>query len=65
MEGKSYEDGLRDGQIKAMEKVMADHKTILEDHESRLKQQERVVWILIGAFGLIQFLPAIQGLLVK
>ena len=60
MEGKSYEDGLRDGQIKAIERVLAEHKTIHDDHERRLKQQERVVWILIGAFGLVQFLPAIQ-----
>ena len=63
MEGKSYEDGLRDGQIKAIERVLSEHKTIHDDHERRLKQQERVMWILIGAFGLVQFLPAIQGLL--
>lgn len=63
MENKTYEDGLRDGQIKAIERVLSEHKVVHEDHERRLKQQERVMWILIGAFGLVQFLPAIQGFL--
>jgi hypothetical protein len=65
MEPKTYEDGLRDGQIKAIESILHSHKERLEQHEHRLKQQERVSWILIGAFGLVQFLPALQGFLGK
>jgi hypothetical protein len=65
MGNKTYEDGLRDGQIKAIEAVLHTHKDKLEEHETRIKQQERVMWILIGAFGLVQFLPAIQGFLGK
>ena len=67
---EEYEDGLRDGKIEAIEKMQAHQNERLdvfgkqfEKCDARLRLQEKVVWGLIGAIALVQFLPEIKVLL--
>ena len=43
---RTYEDGLRDGKIAALEKVAANHKERLDHHSNRLRTLERVAYCL-------------------
>jgi hypothetical protein len=62
-----YEAGLRDGKLDSLEKTVKEHKIETKTEFERLwsiqKSQERVIWMMIGAFGLMQFLPKLQALL--
>lgn len=62
-----YEDGLRDGKIEALEKMQSHQNQRLdvfgkqfEKCDARLRLQEKVVWGLIGAIALVQFLPELK-----
>lgn len=57
-----YEAGLRDGKISALEKLHAKHEERISKLEETLKLQEKVTWGLIGAIGLVQFLPKLEAL---
>lgn len=57
---KSYEDGLRDGQIIAIEETTRRHAERLDSHSRRLSVLERVGWITLGIVATIQFIPAAQ-----
>lgn len=59
----TYADGLRDGRILAVEDMQVNQNTRLDQAEKRLTVLERVAWILIGVVGLIQFSPAVRGVL--
>jgi hypothetical protein len=59
----TYADGLRDGQLKAIEDMQAKQNARLDDHSKRITAVERVAWILVGVVGLIQFSPAVRGFL--
>lgn len=60
---KSYEDGLRDGQIKALEETQADHSSRLDSHSARLRQMERITWLIIGGLVVLQALPTVAKIL--
>ena len=60
---RDYDDGLRDGQIQALEKITAQHHDRLNDHSDRLRVLERIAWILVGVIGFIQVWPALEKLL--
>jgi len=66
----TYEDGIRDGRIQAIEamqvhqnKRLDNFATQFEKCDARLRLQEKVVWGLIGAIALVGFLPDIKSLL--
>ena len=68
---EDYTDGLRDGKIEALEHMQAHQNTRLEAFtkqfekcDARLRLQEKVVWGLIGAITLVQFLPEIKRFIV-
>lgn len=63
MTEKTYEDGVREGRIKGIEETVNHHDARLNSVEKRLTGQERISYALLGAIGLMQVLPAIQGLL--
>ena len=63
MSDRSYDEGLRDGKIEAIEHMQGLQNTRLDDHEQRLRVQERVAWILMGVVGFIQIWPTIEGML--
>lgn len=59
MVDKSYEDGIRDGKITALEGRLKDHGTILDAHDGRLRLLERAVWIAAGVTLAVQIIPEI------
>lgn len=58
-----YEEGVRDGKIQALERMVANHEKRFDIHEGRLRIMERMLYGLIGALALIEFMPAIGSLL--
>lgn len=58
----SYEEGVRDGKIEALEQIVARHEKRFDVHEGRLRIMERILYGLIGALALIEFMPAFQKL---
>lgn len=60
MEERNYADGLRDGEIKALQEIMAKHQQRLDDHSNRLRIIERIIWAMAGIIAFIQFLPYLQ-----
>ncbi len=63
MTDKSYEEGLREGRINAVEEIVSGHKDRLDHHSGRIRRLERVAWITLGVVLTIQILPQIQNLL--
>lgn len=59
----SYEDGIREGRLRAIEAAQNRVHERMDDHEKRLTAQERITYALLGALALMQVLPAIQGML--
>jgi hypothetical protein len=57
---KTYEDGLRDGKLEAIEVSMGQHSDRLDEHSKRLSILERACWITLGIVATIQFIPAAQ-----
>jgi len=48
MSDKTYEDGLRDGKLQAIEEMIQNHAELIEAHETRLTNLERALWALGG-----------------
>ncbi len=63
MNDRTYDDGLRDGQIKALEQIAAAHKDRLDAHSGRIRLLERVMWALGGIVAFIELWPKIEGLI--
>ena len=61
-ENSDYEDGLRDGKIDAIGRMVSKHGERLDDHEKRLRYLEKIVYGLTGGIALIQFGPHILQL---
>ena len=62
-----YREGLQDGKIEAIEQMQSIQNSRLdvfgkqfEKCDARLRLQEKVVWGLIGAIFLVQFLPELK-----
>jgi hypothetical protein len=59
----SYEEGLRDGRIDALERMVSHHNDRLDHHERRLQMIERIIYAMVGALALVELLPALKGIL--
>lgn len=57
MDLHTYEEGLIEGRVQAMERIMEHHETKLREIDSRTRMMERVMWGVLGAIALIQLLP--------
>lgn len=57
---KTYEDGVLEGKLQAMESMIALHAVRLKAVEDKTSYLERVAWILIGGFLLLQIYPTIK-----
>jgi hypothetical protein len=60
---RTYDEGRRDGQIQALEEITKDHKGRLDNHSTRLRTLERVIWALTGALAVLQLLPRLLDLI--
>ena len=57
-----YQDGLRDGEIKAIKEMQRHQNDRLDSHERRLRIIERLFYAMLGAYFFIKFIPDIKGL---
>ena len=57
---KSYEDGVREGRLKALEVDIENHHRKIENHDKRLTAQERITYALLGAIALIEIFPKLE-----
>ncbi len=55
---KTYEEGVRDGEIKALKSIQGRHEIRLDSHSKRLRVAERMLWLLLGGLAVLQLLPA-------
>ena len=62
-ETSDYIKGRTDARLDVIEKEMGLQKKINESHEKRLQIMERMLYGLIGAFGLIAFASEIRQFL--
>ena len=58
-----YEEGMRDGRLKAMEHRLDSHDRVKDNHERRLVYLERIVWGCFGILFLSSVWPSIEGML--
>ena len=59
---KSYEDGLRDGQIRAIENTLHHQGERLDNHSRRLRILERIVWAVGGVAIFLEIWPTLKDL---
>ena len=55
-----YREGLRDGQIHAIEEMQRNQNNRLDDHARRISVLERVTYMVLGMILLVQFFPTIR-----
>lgn len=61
--GKTYEDGIVEGRLQALERIAAEHKDRLDSQGTRLRVLERVVWASGGVVVFLQTWPTIAAML--
>ncbi len=57
---KTYEEGVRDGEIRTLEATQARHEARLDSHSRRLRINERIVTLVVGGLIVLQALPLIS-----
>lgn len=62
---KTFEDGLLEGKIQAMEAMIANHGVRIAVVEKRLGVQEKLAYLLMGAIAFVTFAPSLQQLLAQ
>ena len=62
MSPKTYEEGVRDGEISTLKATQARHEDRLDSHSNRLRSMERISWLVIGGLVVLQALPVMQQL---
>ena len=55
-----YEEGMRDGRLKAMEHRLDGHDKVRDNHERRLVYLERIVWGVFGVMFLSTIWPKLE-----
>jgi len=59
-EKQAYEDGLRDGQILALEKTVGEHQDRMNNHAIRLSKLERVMYMMGGVIIFLEIAPVVK-----
>lgn len=62
MADHDYESGLRDGKIEALKDMIRKHDTVLDHHDKRFQYIERILYILIGLWGITEVVPRLPGI---
>ena len=55
----TFEDGLVEGKIQAIEAIVSRHDVRLNGHADRLHLLERALWLTLGVVIAIEFLPTV------
>ena len=58
--GSDYEEGLRDGRLKALEHRLENSEKVRDNHERRLVYLERIVWGVFGVMFLSTIWPKLE-----
>jgi len=56
---RTYDDGMRDGKIQALEDMQISQNNRIEMHNKRLTTLEKTMYMMIGIVVFIQFAPQI------
>jgi len=66
MSQEDFDKGLMQGQINAIEKMFVEQKNQtnkrLDEHDSRFKYIERILWIMVGMWMFIKLIPELKGI---
>jgi len=60
---KAYKEGLRDGKLESMERILLCHAQEINDLKSSVASLQKMNYALVGAVALMQFTPALRGFL--
>ena len=63
MTDHSYEEGVRDGRISALEKIQIAHDDRFDHHDRRISVLEKLSYAVIGIIAFIQVIPLFTKLL--
>ncbi len=58
-----YEQGLRDGRLRAIEAMQVEQNERMDSHERRIQSAERIQHGLLGAIVLVQIIPMLEGII--
>lgn len=58
-----YREGLREGQILALQEVQKAHNNRLNEHSKRISVLERTTYMILGAILFIQIFPTLKNIL--
>ena len=62
---KTYEDGVVEGRLAAVEHMQTGQNVRLDNHGARISALERAMWVVIGAIAALEFFPVIADALRK
>lgn len=63
MAGKTYEQGLLEGQLREHSNILKAHDDRMDSHSNRIRPLERVAWVGIGGIMVLQVIvPLIRFL---
>lgn len=60
---KTYEDGIVEGRLAAVEHMQQGQNLRLDNHSQRISALERAMWVVIGAIAAIEFFPILASFL--
>lgn len=63
--GKTYEDGLVEGRLAAVEHMQTGQNLRLDNHSQRISALERAMWVVIGAIAALEFFPVVASMITK
>jgi hypothetical protein len=60
---KTYEDGIVEGRLAAVEHMQTGQNLRLDNHSQRISSLERAMWVVIGAIAALEFFPVIAKMI--
>jgi hypothetical protein len=64
-EERTYEDGVVQGRLSAVEHMQTGQNVRLDNHSTRISSLERAMWVVIGAIAALEFFPIFGSALSK
>jgi len=58
----TYEDGLHEGRLRGIEETISKHGGRLDNHETRIASQEKIIYAILAVVALMQMAGIIQKL---
>lgn len=58
---KTYEDGIVEGEVRAMKEILTKHDQRLDSQLKRILILEKLAYGVMGAFVLVEFYPTLKN----